>query len=60
MCCYYKVDRDFAPGETIPVGRPFPNTEILLLNEKNERASTRSALTSISPSSILCPICLIW
>lgn len=38
MCCYYKVDRDFAPGEAIPIGRPFQNTEILLLNDKNERA----------------------
>ncbi len=31
MCCYYKVDRDFAPDEVIPIGRPFRNTEILLL-----------------------------
>jgi amino acid adenylation domain-containing protein len=38
MCCYYKVDRDFALDEVMPVGRPFHNTEILLLNEKNERA----------------------
>lgn len=38
MCCYYKVNREFAPDETIPIGRPFKNTEILLLNEKNERA----------------------
>lgn len=38
MCCYYKVERDFAPGEVIPIGRPFQNTEILLLNEKNQRA----------------------
>ena len=38
MCCYYKVERDFAPEEAIPIGRPFQNTEILLLNEKNERA----------------------
>lgn len=38
MCCYYIVDRDFAPGETIPIGRPFKNTEIILLKENNERA----------------------
>lgn len=31
MCCYYKVERDFAPDEVIPIGRPFANTEILLL-----------------------------
>lgn len=39
MCCYYKVDRDFELDEAIPIGRPFKNTEIILLNEKNERAA---------------------
>ncbi len=33
MCCYYKVERDFEPGEVIPIGGPFRNTEILLLKE---------------------------
>lgn len=31
MCCYYRVDRDFAEDGVIPIGRPFPNREILLL-----------------------------
>ena len=39
MCCYYKVNREFELGEVIPIGRPFKNTEILLLNEKNERVA---------------------
>ncbi len=39
MCCYYKVNREFALDDVIPIGRPFKNTEILLLNEKNERAA---------------------
>lgn len=38
MCCYYKVERDFDPEEAIPIGGPFPNTEILLLNDQNRRA----------------------
>ena len=38
MCCYYKVERDFAPDEVIPIGRPFKNTQILLLNEKDQPA----------------------
>lgn len=38
MCCYYKVDRDFELDEVIPVGRPFKNTEIILLTEDNKRA----------------------
>jgi len=36
MSCYYEVDRDFSPEETIPIGRPFSNTEILLLDEHNQ------------------------
>ncbi len=39
MCCYYKVNREFAPNEVIPIGRPFKNTDIILLNERNERAA---------------------
>ncbi len=36
MSCYYEVDREFAEDEPIPVGRPFQNTEILLLDEQNQ------------------------
>lgn len=39
MCCYYNVNREFALDDVIPVGRPFHNTEILLLNDKNELAN---------------------
>ena len=38
MCCYYHVDRVFQEGEPIPIGRPFPNREILLLTEDNRLA----------------------
>ena len=34
MSCYYRVDRKFDESETIPIGRPFDNTEIILLNEE--------------------------
>ncbi|MGN0506114.1 MAG: amino acid adenylation domain-containing protein [Lachnospiraceae bacterium] len=43
MCCFYKVNRDFALDEVIPIGRPFKNTEIILLNEKDERAAKGEA-----------------
>jgi len=33
MSCYYKVNREFEDGDAIPIGRPFDNTEILLLDE---------------------------
>jgi len=35
ICCYYKVDRDFAENEVLPIGRPLRNTEIILLDENN-------------------------
>lgn len=38
MCCYYRADRLFEEGESIPIGRPFKNTEILLLDENNQLA----------------------
>ena len=36
MSCYYEVSREFALEEMIPIGRPFQNTEILLLDENNQ------------------------
>lgn len=39
MCCFYKVNREFNLDDVIPIGRPFKNTEIILLNDKNERAA---------------------
>ena len=38
-CCYYEVDREVGLDETLPIGRPFRNTEILLLNERDELAA---------------------
>ncbi len=35
MCCYYPVTRDFEEDEPIPIGFPFKNTQILLLDENN-------------------------
>jgi D-alanine--poly(phosphoribitol) ligase subunit 1 len=37
MCCYFKVERSFEEGEVLPVGRPFKNTEIILLDSNNQR-----------------------
>ena len=31
MCCYYRVEREFADDEAITIGRPFENREVLLL-----------------------------
>ncbi len=35
-CTYYVVDREFADDEPLPIGIPMANTDILILNEKNE------------------------
>lgn len=31
-CTYYKIERAFSNDESLPIGRPFPNTGILLLD----------------------------
>lgn len=33
MSCYWKAERELAPDEPIPIGRPFDNTDILLIDE---------------------------
>ncbi|MDO5294812.1 MAG: amino acid adenylation domain-containing protein [bacterium] len=38
MCCYYPVEREFALDEVLPIGGPFKNTEILLLDKENKPA----------------------
>lgn len=35
-CSYYIVDREFAGGEILPIGKPFPNERILLLDENDQ------------------------
>lgn len=38
MSCYYPVSRPLGEDEMIPIGKPFPNTEILLLDEEGKPA----------------------
>ena len=33
---YYKIDRDFDDADTLPIGKPYPNTQILILDENNK------------------------
>lgn len=37
-CTYYKVERPFTDDELLPIGQPFPNSEILLLDEAGRPA----------------------
>ena len=39
MSCFYHVDREFEDDEAIPIGRPFPNTGILLLTQDDREAA---------------------
>lgn len=36
MSCYFKVDREFSENEIIPIGKPFKNTEIILLDAEDK------------------------
>ena len=38
MSCYYHVTREFSDTDAIPIGRPFRNTGILLLDDQNREA----------------------
>ena len=35
-CVYYTIEREIADDEPIPIGKPFRNTGILILDEKNQ------------------------
>lgn len=35
-CTYYIVDRDFEPGDVLPIGKPFPNENVFLIDEDNQ------------------------
>lgn len=37
VSCYYKVDREFSDDESIPIGRPFHNADVFLLDENGMR-----------------------
>ncbi|MDO4555320.1 MAG: amino acid adenylation domain-containing protein [Lachnospiraceae bacterium] len=36
-CTYYVVDRDFKEDETLPLGKPFPNVEVMVLDQQGRR-----------------------
>ena len=38
MSCYWRAERELGENEPIPIGRPFDNTDIILLDSENNRA----------------------
>ncbi len=39
MTCWYEVERDFSDDERVPIGKPFDNAQVLLLDAQNHLAS---------------------
>ena len=39
MTCFYHLVREFGEGESVPIGRPFPNREVLLLDDEGREAA---------------------
>ena len=39
MSCYWEASRELSPEEPIPIGRPFDNTDIILLDENNKASN---------------------
>jgi len=39
VACYFEVNREFLPDQSLPVGKPFRNTEILLIDESGRKAT---------------------
>ena len=46
-CLYYVVDRDFADDEPLPLGAPFPNERVFLLDENNAPVTRPGGLGEI-------------
>ena len=43
MSCYFKCERELSEDEPIPIGRPFDNTQVLLLDENDLPVPTGDA-----------------
>lgn len=35
-CTYHIIEEDYEPGDVIPIGKPFPNEHVFLLDENNK------------------------
>lgn len=38
-CTYYTIEKEFQPGENIPIGRPFQNEKVFLLDEDDKEVT---------------------
>lgn len=49
-CTYYIVDREFADNEALPIGIPFPNEHVFLLDEQDHEVTESGASGEICVS----------
>jgi len=49
-CTYYKIDKEFGLGEIIPIGIPFPNEKVFLLDEENKLVAATGSLGELCVS----------
>lgn len=49
-CTYYKIDRAFEAGQTIPIGQAFPNETVFLLDEEDHLVTDTDVLGEICVS----------
>ncbi len=47
--CYYIVDRDFAPSDTLPIGRPFEGTSVFILDPETGLPSAEGEICVAGP-----------
>ena len=38
-CTYHIIDREYEPGENLPIGKPFPNEKVFLLDEEKQEVT---------------------
>ena len=53
-CSYYIVDRTFAPGERLPIGRAFPNERVFLLDEEDQLVEAGETADGDGPEGEIC------
>lgn len=46
-CSYYIIDREFQPGDILPIGYPFPNEKVFLLDEEDREIKEPGVLGEI-------------
>ncbi len=49
-CTYYRVERMYEPGESLPIGRAFPNEKVFLLDDQDDLVEEAQKLGEICVS----------